>query len=61
MVGIMMLSIIGTLVVIFSLGVIFYITMYSIKYDTEDKVINIILSSTIILLLISGLLIYFGI
>ena len=47
--------------IIFSVGLVFYITFYSIKHDTEDKNISITASIVLIVIIIGGILASLGI
>ena len=61
MIGAFIVYFIGIVSAITSIGLVFYITLYSIKHDTEDKNIYIILSIVLIVFIIGSALALLGI
>ena len=61
MIGAFIVYFIGIVSAIFAIGLIFYITIYSIKHDTEDKNISIIASIVLIVFIIGSVLALLGI
>lgn len=56
MIGAFIVFFLGAVFVLLTIGLIFHITLYSIKYDTEDKKLNITASIIMIVFIIGSVL-----
>lgn len=61
MIGAFIVFFLGAVFVLLTIGLIFHITLYSIKYDTEDKKLNITASIIMIVFIIGSVLFLLGI
>ena len=61
MIGAFIVFFLGAVFVLLAIGLIFHITLYSIKYDTEDKKLNITASIVMIVFIIGSVLFLLGI
>ena len=61
MIGAFIVCFLGAVSVLFAIGLIFHMTIYSIKHDTEDKKLNITASIVMIVFIIGSVLFLLGI